>query len=47
MDLPLMQLNRKLLKDEDDIFGKSEHGLNVDDSQLLNNFKFDDLEEFM
>ena len=48
MDLPLMQLNRKVIKDMCELFGDYEAGVSVenDDEKLLA-YRTDDVEEFM
>lgn len=47
MGLPLMTLNRKLSKDMEDLFGKSESGMTSENVDALNHFSRDDVEEFM
>ena len=47
MELPLMTLNRKLIKDMNDLFGANESGLDTENPDALRNYKLDDLEEFM
>lgn len=47
MNLPLMALNRKLVKDMNDLFGEYESGLDAQNPDVLRNYRLDDLEEFM
>jgi len=47
MGLPLMRLNRKLVKDVGEIFGIEEHGLDADTVHALGTYTKEDLEEFM
>ncbi len=47
MDLPLMALNRKLVKDMNGLFGEYESGMTSENADVLVNYSLDDLEEFM
>jgi formate dehydrogenase (coenzyme F420) beta subunit len=47
MELPLMQLNRKLIKDMNDLFGTFESGMDTEQVDVLRNYRLDDIEEFM
>lgn len=47
MGLPIMQINRKLIKDINELFGKYEAGLNLEDAPPLSRYKLEDPEEFM
>ena len=47
MDLPLMSLNKKLVKDMNELFGTYESGINCENKDCLNNYNLDDKEEFM
>ena len=47
MDLPLMSLNRKLVKDMNELFGTYESGLNCENKDCLDHYDLDDKEEFM
>ncbi|MDD4570920.1 MAG: 4Fe-4S dicluster domain-containing protein [Clostridia bacterium] len=45
--LPLMKLNRKLLKDANELFGEYEAGMNTEVKPPLGTYKLDDHEEYM
>ncbi len=47
MDLPLMALNRKLVKDMNGLFGEYESGMTAENPDVLGTYSLDDLEEFM
>lgn len=47
MGLPLMKLNRKLVKDTRDLFGTAESGLEAESKHALGTFLKEDVEEFM
>lgn len=47
MNLPLMLINRKLIKDMNDLFGEFESGMDTNNADVLRNYKLDDVEEFM
>jgi ferredoxin len=48
MNLPLMQLNRKVIHDIDELFNAEEAGLSLDEPfAALNTYSLDDVEEFM
>ena len=47
MNLPLMALNRKLVKDMNELFGEYESGLDAQRPDALHSYRLDDLEEFM
>ena len=47
MDLPLMKVNRKLVKDVDALFGSGETGLSTEEVHALGCYSKEDLEEFM
>lgn len=47
MDLPLMALNRELVKDMNELFGEYESGMTTENPDALRNYKTSDLEEFM
>ncbi len=47
MGLPLMKLNRKLIKDMNDLFGAFESGMDTGQTDVLRNYRLDDIEEFM
>ncbi|MCL1983360.1 MAG: 4Fe-4S dicluster domain-containing protein [Clostridiales bacterium] len=47
MGIPLMKLNRKLVKDVESLFGSEESGLSDDASHALGCYDKEDLEEFM
>ncbi len=47
MNLPLMALNRKLVKDMNGLFGEYESGMTTDNPDVMRTYKLDDLEEFM
>lgn len=47
MGLPLMSLNRKLIKDMNTLFGEFEAGMGDEGPDVLRTYKLDDVEEFM
>lgn len=47
MELPLMSINRKLVKDMNKLFGEYESGMTAENPDVLRNYNLDDLEEFM
>ncbi|MCL1874330.1 MAG: 4Fe-4S dicluster domain-containing protein [Clostridiales bacterium] len=47
MDISLMKLNRKLVKDVQELFGGAEAGLSAEDIHALGSYRKEDLEEFM
>ncbi len=47
MGLPLMELNRKWIKDLDELFAAGEEGLSDEPDNSLGQYKTDDIEEFM
>ncbi|MCL1905931.1 MAG: 4Fe-4S dicluster domain-containing protein [Clostridiales bacterium] len=47
MEIPLMKLNRKLIKDVRDLFGTEESGLSGEELHALGSYNKEDLEEFM
>ena len=47
MNLPLMLINRKLIKDMNELFGEFESGMDTNNADVLRNYKLDDVEEFM
>lgn len=47
MGLPLMQLNRKLIKDINMVFGPYESGMDTEKDLALGSYDLNDLEEFM
>ena len=47
MGLPLMKLNRKLIKDINDVFGPYESGMDTEKDLALGTYDLNDLEEFM
>lgn len=47
MELPLMSINRKLVKDMNKLFGAYESGMTAENPDVLRNYDLDDLEEFM
>ena len=47
MDLPLMALTRKMVKDMNGLFGEYESGVSSDRSDVLTSYRLDDIEEFM
>lgn len=47
MGIPLMKLNRKLVKEVNDLFGPFEGGVNADEIPALGTFRKDDLEKAM
>lgn len=47
MDLPLMELNRKLIKDINELFGPYEAGISLDEKPPLGYYRDEDPEEFM
>jgi formate dehydrogenase subunit beta len=47
MELPLMSINRKLVKDMNNLFGEYESGMTAENPDVLRNYNLDDLEEFM
>ena len=47
MDLPLMSLNRELVKDMNELFGEYESGMTTENPDVLRTYDLNDLEEFM
>ncbi|MDA8441587.1 MAG: 4Fe-4S dicluster domain-containing protein [Peptococcaceae bacterium] len=47
MDLPLMAINRKVIKDLNELFGAYEAGMDVENRPPLGQFKLEDPEKFM
>ncbi|MFR7746240.1 MAG: 4Fe-4S binding protein [Eggerthellaceae bacterium] len=47
MGLPLMTLNRKLHHDMEHLFGKTQSGMTTNNTDALNHYNRDDIEEFM
>jgi len=47
MDIPIMQLNKKLIKDLNEQFGPYEAGLNLEDMPPLGIYSVDDPDEFL
>lgn len=47
MDLPLMELNRKLIKDINQLFGPYKASLDTEATPPLGKYRLDDIEEFM
>ena len=47
MGISLMKLNRKLVKDVEELFGGAEAGLSAEDIHALGSYRKEDLEEFM
>ncbi|MCL1975109.1 MAG: 4Fe-4S dicluster domain-containing protein [Firmicutes bacterium] len=47
MEIPLMKVNRKLVKDVEELFGVEESGLSEDEIHALGSYNKEDLEEFM
>lgn len=47
MGLPLMALNRELVKDMNELFGEYESGMTTENPDVLNHYDLNDLEEFM
>ena len=47
MDISLMKLHRKLIKDAKELFGSEEAGLSAKPTQTLGSYSPEDLEEFM
>ena len=49
MDLPLMAINRKVVRDMNDLFGEFEAGMETEEPKevALGTYKLDDVEEFM
>ena len=47
MNLPLMALNRELVKDMNELFGEYESGMSPEQPDALRSYRTDDLEEFM
>lgn len=47
MDLPLMSINRKVIKDLNELFGPYEAGMNLEERPPLGQYKLDDPEKFM
>jgi ferredoxin len=47
MEIPLMKLNRKLVKDVEALFGAAESGLSGEEIHALGSYNKEDLEEFM
>ena len=47
MGLPLMKLNRKLIKDINQVFGPYESGMDTEKDLALGSYDLNDLEEFM
>ena len=47
MNLPLMSLNRELVKDMNELFGEYESGMDPERPDVLRSYSVDDLEEFM
>jgi formate dehydrogenase subunit beta len=47
MDIPLMKLNRKLIKDIHELFGSHEAAVDLEEKPALGTYKVDDPEEFM
>lgn len=47
MEITLMKLNRKLVKDVEELFGGAEAGLSSEAPAALGSYRKDDLEEFM
>ena len=47
MGLPLMTLNRKLHNDMEFLFGKTQSGMTTSNTDALNHYNRDDVEEFM
>ncbi len=47
MGLPLMDINRKIIKDLNELFGSYDAGLNLEDRPPLGQYKLDDPEKFM
>lgn len=47
MNLPLMIINRKLVKDMNELFGEFESGMDTSNADVMRNFRTDDVEEFM
>jgi formate dehydrogenase subunit beta len=45
--LPIMKLNKRIVKDIEDLFGEYEAGVSLDQKSPLGDFKYDDPEEFM
>ncbi len=45
--LPIMKLNKKIVKDINDLFGPYEAGVELEQKSPLGDFKYDDPEEFM
>jgi hypothetical protein len=47
MEISLMKLNRKLVKDVEELFGGEEAGLSAEAAHALGSYRKEDLEEFM
>jgi coenzyme F420-reducing hydrogenase beta subunit len=47
MNLPLMMLNRRIIKDMDELFAMPDAGLDASETPVLNTFSTNDVEEFM
>lgn len=47
MGLPIMEINRKVIKDLNELFGPYDAGMNLDDRPPLGTYKLDDPEKFM
>ena len=47
MGLPIMEINRKILKDINELFGPQDAGMSLEDKPALGQFKLDDPEKFM
>lgn len=47
MDIPIMSLNKKIIKDINGLFGEYDAGVNVEDKPPLGRFDENDPEEFM
>lgn len=47
MDLPLMLIHHKLMRDMEDLFGPYESGMTADNPDALVRYRTDDVEEFM
>ncbi|MGI6590001.1 MAG: 4Fe-4S dicluster domain-containing protein [Eggerthellaceae bacterium] len=47
MNLPLMLINRKLIKDMNELFGEFESGMDTENADAMRHYRTDDVEEFM
>jgi hypothetical protein len=47
MNLPLMEVNRKMIKDLSDLFAAGEEGLSAELDNALGRYDTGDVEEFM